>query len=80
MYPLRAEAIAMAAPVLPLVAATTVMPGLSCPEDSACAMMCCAILSLIEPEGFRYSHFAMIFTFGLSEYWDKSRSGVPPMS
>ena len=65
---------------MPLVAATTVIPGFNSPLASAWAMMCWAILSLMEPEGLRYSHLAKILTFSLSEYCERSRSGVLPMS
>ena len=71
---------ATAAPVLPLVAATTVIPGLSSPLRSAWLIMCCAMRSLIEPEGLRYSHLAKMRTFGLSEYALRSSRGVLPMS
>ena len=55
-------------PGMTVVAATTVMPGLRSPDASAWLMMCCAMRSLMEPDGFRYSHLAMILTFGLREY------------
>ena len=58
---------AMAAPVLPEVAATTVIPGLSWPLRSAWLIMCCAMRSLMEPEGLRYSHLARMRTEGLRE-------------
>ena len=56
--PRSAHAMAMAAPVLPDVAATTVIPGLRFPLLMDCEMMCCAMRSLMDPDGFRYSHLA----------------------
>jgi hypothetical protein len=79
-YPRKAHVMAIAEPVFPDVAATTVMPGRSRPVRSAFAIMCCAILSLMLPLGFRYSVFAKILTFGFSEYALRSKIGVPPMS
>ena len=79
-YPRSAHAMAMAEPVLPDVAATTVMPGFRRPVRSALESMCCAMRSLMEPDGLRYSVLAKMRTFGFSEYAERSRMGVPPMS
>ena len=44
------------------------------------AMMCCAMRSLMEPDGLRNSALARIFTLGLRLSLLRSISGVPPMS
>jgi hypothetical protein len=79
-YPRSAHAMAMAEPVLPDVAATTVMPGFRRPVRSALESMCCAMRSLMEPDGLRYSVLARMRTLGFSEYAERSKMGVPPMS
>ena len=45
-------------PVLPDVASTTVMPGLSSPRFSASSMMATARRSLTDASGLKYSHLA----------------------
>ena len=54
---------ATAAPVLPELAATTVPPGRSLPEDSALSRMFFTILSFIEKPGLRNSHLARTITW-----------------
>src|SRR3990167_5006983 len=44
-------------PVLPELASIRVSPGLMRPDFSASSIMVMAILSLMEPPGFRKSHF-----------------------
>mmetsp|Transcript_20420 Transcript_20420/g.53411 ORF Transcript_20420/g.53411 Transcript_20420/m.53411 type:complete len:200 (-) Transcript_20420:110-709(-) len=71
---------AIAEPVLPLVAATTVPPGRSLPSASAHEMMWFAMRSLMEPLGLKNSALPKILTPGLALRNDRSTRGVSPMS
>jgi hypothetical protein len=57
-YPRIAQSIAVAAPVLPEEAATTVIPAVSLPSRSALSKMFLAIRSLMLYPGFMNSHLA----------------------
>ena len=57
-YPFWAQTMARPIPVLPLVASTTVWPGLRCPLFSASSITPMASLSLTEPIGLKDSSLA----------------------
>ncbi len=61
-YPLTAQTIASAMPVLPEVASTTVWPGFRVPRRSASSMIAIARRSLTEASGLKASHFTYIVT------------------
>ncbi len=56
-YPLAAQTIASAMPVLPDVASTTVCPACNAPLFSASSMIAIARRSLTELPGLKNSHF-----------------------
>ena len=62
LYPRCAHAIATAIPVFPLVASTTVSPGLSAPLRSASVMTATANRSLTLDSGLKYSALTYIST------------------
>ena len=69
--------------MLPLVGSRIVAPGFNFPVFSASSIIAIAVLSLIEPVGFRSSNFAQSRTLGLpvsvfGESFGKPINGVCP--
>jgi hypothetical protein len=62
-YPLTAQTIASAMPVLPDVASTTVWPGFSSPRRSASSMIPIASRSFTDESGLNASHLTYMVTF-----------------
>ncbi len=65
-------------PVLPLVASSTVCPGLSSPERSAASITAMASRSFTELSGLNDSHLTKRFTPGGASRLIRT-TGVPPM-
>jgi hypothetical protein len=65
--------------VLPAVASTSVIPGLSTPRASASSTMASAIRSLMEPPGLRCSHFTKTGTGSPRAIRPSGTSAVRPM-
>src|SRR5687768_4615403 len=77
-YPLTAQTMASAIPVLPDVASTTVWPGFRVPRRSASSMMPIASRSLTEAIGLKASHFTYMVTFDGASRLIRT-TGVLPM-
>src|ERR1700687_1099891 len=80
-YPLAAQTIAYAMPVLPEVESMSVFSGVSAPRRSPSSIIHRAARSLTEPPGLNHSAFAYTSTRGNSgSNMRMRRSGVLPIS
>ena len=78
-YPLAAQIIASAMPVLPLVGSTiTDLPLVSSPLASAAPIIAAPIRSLTDPPGLKYSSLPQTCASRPSPIRASQTSGVPP--